>query len=108
MDEKRQYPRYDSRFSVTFTTETGAPLRLISKIVNVSRGGMQLTSHSPLPVNTVLHMKIGGTHDQGPLSLAGKVVWVNPAPAAEELYYSGVSFADIGEDARAVILSALT
>ena len=106
-DNRRKFARFKSDLYVRYSQKNGSEVKRLSKLVNVSEGGLQFSSREPLPVNTVLKMDIDGSHDQRPVSLHGKVVWVNPAPGGDGLYYSGVSFLDEGRDARAIILRSL-
>lgn len=105
--DRREYPRLRSNRVVTFMREDGSEVKSISRILNVSKGGFQFASRDPIAPDTVLRMDIAGTHDQRPISLSARVIWISPAPDANGWFYSGVTFLNIEDDARAVILKAV-
>ena len=102
--EQRKFSRLKSERLVKFMKTDGSEIKHISHIVNISQGGMQFTSHAPLDVDSVLQLHINGTHDQIPISLSGRIVWISEEPDDRGMYYSGVSFLNLTEDARSVIL----
>ena len=105
--DRRDYPRFRSNRVVTFMREDGSEVKSISRILNVSQGGCQFASRDAITPDTVLRMDIAGTHDQRPITLSARVIWITSEPDANGWYYSGVSFMDIHEDARSVILKAV-
>jgi hypothetical protein len=105
--DRRDYPRFRSNRVVTFMKEDGSEVKSISRILNVSQGGLQFASRDPIAPDTVLRMDIAGTHDQRPITLSARVIWMSPEPDASGWYYSGVAFLDIADDARAVVLKAV-
>ena len=106
--ERRRFPRFESDRVFRFSRDDGGQLKSIARIVNVSGGGVQFTSHDPIAPDTVLRLDLDGSHYQGPLTLRGLVVWSDPVPDEHGLYYSGVNFVDVGDDIRPLILSAVT
>ena len=105
--DRREYPRFRSNRVVTFMREDGSEVKSISRILNVSQGGFQFASRDPIAPDTILRMDISGTHDQRPISLSARVVWMSQSPDASGWYYSGVTFINIQDDARSVILKAV-
>lgn len=102
--DRRIAPRAKTTLHVKYRSPNGCECSSLSRIVNVSQGGLQIVCHEPVKVHTVLEMSIGGTHDSIPVSFAGEVMWINPVPGSDGAFYSGVRFKDLGEDARALIL----
>ncbi len=105
--ERRQYERAATGLHVKYRRPDGSECSSLSRIVNVSQGGLQIICHDPMKLHTILDMSLSGTHDSRPVSLAGEVVWTNPIPGANGAYYSGIRFLETNEDARALVLSQL-
>jgi len=104
---RRDYPRFRSNRVVTFMREDGSEVKSISRILNVSQGGFQFASRERIAPDTILRMDIAAAEDQQPVKLSARVIWMSEVPDAGGWYYSGVSFLDIQEDARAVVLKAV-
>lgn len=51
---------------------------LFSYMTNISEMGIFVRSEAPLPVGTLLTLRIGTGADPEVLELSGEVVWVNP------------------------------
>lgn len=105
--DRRMFPRQDTQRILKFHLIGGGELKGIARVLNVSRGGLQFASHEPIAPDAMLRMDINGTHDQVPLSLSGRVAWAHASPDEVGLYYSGVTFIDVRDDVREMILSAL-
>jgi hypothetical protein len=105
--ERREHTRGATGLHVKYRRPDGSECTSLSRIVNVSEGGLQIVCHDPMRVHTVLEMNLSGTHDSRPVSMAGEVVWIKPAPGTNGTYYSGVRFLELNEDARALVLSQL-
>lgn len=106
-DDRRKFARHKAERLVKFVKDDGSECRSISRILNVSHGGLQFASHDPIRPSSLIRMDIDGTHDMRPISLKGRVMWSNPSPDANGLYYTGIAFVDLREDLRPIILTTL-
>jgi len=106
--EMRKYPRFQSRRLIRFIKENGDEIKSISKIINVSQGGLQFACRDQIDVDTVLRLDIPDETEGPPVTLKARVIWNNPSPDAHGLYYSGVTFINMEEDARILVLKAIT
>jgi O-glycosyl hydrolase len=105
--KNREHPRFKSNRVVRFLKEDGSEITSISRITNVSRGGLQFISRAPIEPRTMLRMNISGSHNYHPLSLKAQIVWINQSHDEKGVYYSGVSFKDVDDDVRSVIVKTL-
>ena len=74
-EERRSHPRYPTSMEVDY--EAGDDHFLFAYVENISEMGIFLRTEEPLPVGTELTVRF---RQQGePLTLRGRVMWVNPA-----------------------------
>ena len=106
--ESRRYPRFQSKRVVRFRQEDGSEIKSIFKIINVSQGGLQIACQDRIAPETVFCLDIDAPEFREPLLLKAKVIWINASPDANGLYYSGVTFLNIQDDARAIVLRAIS
>jgi hypothetical protein len=106
--QKRKYPRFQSKQLFRFMRENGDEIKSISKIINVSQGGLQFACRDKMEINTVLRMDVPSPEGRVNVVLEGRVVWINSSPDSNGLYYSGMSFENLKEDVRALVLKAMT
>jgi len=74
---------------------------------NVSRGGIFLSTHNPLPVGTTLNLRFNLPDDHRTIKVTGKVVWINEIkPGKKNLNPGmGIEFVDLSEkDKEAITL----
>jgi hypothetical protein len=103
----REHPRFKSNRVVRFLKEDGSEITSISRITNVSRGGLQFISHASIEPRIMLRINISGSHNYHSLSLKAKIVWIQESPDEMGVYYSGVSFKDVDDDVRSVVVNTL-
>jgi len=91
VDNQRQFPRIDFAEPVEYRLNEGIPASG-SLGYNISEGGVRLRTDQFIPLNAdmVLNFRL---NSDAPLSVPGKVVWVQKVPHAES-YQVGVQFDD--------------
>lgn len=99
--EKRKYPRVRCHHSIRQIGYDIDSCHLITETVDLSEGGLQLTSSNPFKPEDVLQLAlILGRHE---IYLIGRVAWSKPDARQKETYHSGLAFLQIDQDDRKVI-----
>jgi c-di-GMP-binding flagellar brake protein YcgR len=98
--DRRRFPRKDRKFSVKYRAIGGAHHRDIADrmgmVINISRGGMVLTSKREFPVDTLFTIHIPETPLGPARDVKGKVVWARAAADSGD-YHVGCMFVRIVE-----------
>jgi len=99
--EKRRYPRFDSlNLSYLVIDEAGATVKQsMGRTLNVSESGICLETHFPTNNNQQMMLTIALENDL--VEVKGKVVYCRPG--ADELYETGVEFAEMEEKTRKIL-----
>jgi type IV pilus assembly protein PilZ len=66
--------------------------------VNISRGGIFINTRNPMPVGTIVKLKISLPDAAFPFDLTGKVIRMAPHIEGGETPGMGIEFVDIDED----------
>ena len=74
MEEHRTTPRVATNIEIVFR-EAGSFIK--SYMLNVNNGGIFVKSDHPLPLDSVLALRIQLPHDKEKINLEGRVVWTN-------------------------------
>jgi type IV pilus assembly protein PilZ len=74
MEEQRARPRIVTNIEIVFR-EAGAFVK--SYMLNVNNGGIFVKSDHPLPLDTVIGMRMQLPNDKEKMNLEGRVVWSN-------------------------------
>ncbi|MEI6126282.1 MAG: TIGR02266 family protein [Pseudomonadota bacterium] len=74
-EDKRTTPRIETNIDILFR-ESGAFIK--SYMLNVSNGGLFLKTENPLPIDSVVTLRIRLPAETEPMEIQGCVVWSNP------------------------------
>lgn len=99
----RAYTRTEYRNLVRFQTNDEASPHLLSNLVDISEGGLQLSMRRKIKVGTLLNMIINLVEKNQDVPVLGKVVWVKPIPGYKGGYRVGVFFQEITPHDKAVL-----
>jgi hypothetical protein len=99
-EDRRRWPRKPQRFLIKFRTLGGAYQKDIADrvglVLNISKGGLVLTTKRHFPEETLLDIKIPATPLGPERAIQGKVVWAREASESGE-YHVGCMFVRIVE-----------
>jgi c-di-GMP-binding flagellar brake protein YcgR len=99
-EDRRRYKRREKRFLVKFRSIGGAHQKDVGErvgmVINISNGGMVLTSKREFQVDTLFEIKIPETPLGPARTIKGKVVWSKTAAESGE-YHLGCMFVRIVE-----------
>lgn len=99
--EKRKYPRVRCRHSIRQIGYDIDSCHLITETVDLSEGGLQITSSHPFQSEDILQLAlILGRHE---IYLIGRVAWSQRDGRHKETYRSGLAFLQIDQDDLKVI-----
>ena len=92
-DHRRASPRYDLGISLRFATfqdDKDESILESAETVDISRTGLQLSLHKPIPLPSYLKIAVRLPERSAPLLLLGKSVWCRPEEGGQ--YRAGVQF----------------
>ena len=95
--EKRRYPRLDSLNLISYSRLDERELPDdggIGRTMDLSKGGVTIQIHKPLPIHSALHLDIA--LEEKLIAVRGRVVHVQKLD--EDRYDIGVSFLQIGDE----------
>ncbi len=99
--EKRKYPRVRCRHSIRQIGYDIDSCHLITETVDLSEGGLQITSSHPFQPEDILQLALTlGRHE---IYLIGRVAWSQRDGRHRETYRSGLAFLQIDQDDLKVI-----
>ena len=103
-EEKRQTTRHPLRTKMDYRAQSGGDF-LYEYTTNISKGGIFIETHEPLPEGTVVEMKFQPPDTEQPIEVSGKVVWINPWREGEENHNPGmgIQFEDLSEEGRELL-----
>ncbi len=104
MEERRFYKRSNYEKSIRFNVRKGdSPVDTISRSINISGGGIGITTNEPLSArqNVALEIAIPGYLKSIPAR--GEVVWTEDSPEEND-YRAGIRFTNIDMYNRQLIL----
>jgi uncharacterized protein (TIGR02266 family) len=95
---RRRYKRKPVHVEVRYSSPEG----LISDwVMNISRGGMFISTSSPLPVGTNLSIQFSTPGKEIPVKLEGVVIWVSTPEKREDLIPGmGIEITSISDEDR--------
>lgn len=96
--QERSYPRAENRNLVRYELEEAGIAPLISNLVDISEGGLQLSMKKKIRIGTLLNMVINLVEKNQDVPVVGKVVWTRPIPGYQGGYRVGVAFEEINPD----------
>lgn len=89
--ERRQYPRFDCRYQVSFKPKDLAQTYDCSQTRNISKGGLLLVASEELKQGTKLEMIVRIPFEPPSVMFTGEVKWLRKMPNAL-VYEIGVQF----------------
>lgn len=99
----RAYMRTEYRNLVRYQADNETTPHLLSNLVDISEGGLQLSMTRKVKVGTLLNMIINLVEKNQDVPVLGKVVWVKPIPGYRGGYRVGVVFEEITPHDKAVL-----
>lgn len=99
----RAYMRAEYRNLVRYQPSNENEPHLISNLVDISEGGLQLSMTRKIKTGTLLNMIINLVEKNQDVPVLGKVVWVKPIPGYRGGYRVGVVFEEITQHDKAVL-----
>lgn len=101
-EKPRAYRRAGYRNLVRYSDGKNAPADLISNLVDISEGGLQLSMTRKIKLGTLLNMIINVVERNQDVPVLGKVVWVKSIPGYRGGYRVGVVFEEITPNDREI------
>jgi len=95
--ERRQYPRMDSKFVVSYRIKQNPNGYDLSQTKNVSQGGMLLTTNKLFPKDTSLAMTIRFPFVAQKIELTGRVI-ASREIVRDLIYETRIQFLDLDQD----------
>ncbi len=96
--KKRTHARAEYRNLVRYEGDDPEVPALISNLVDISEGGLQLSMTKKLRVGTLLKMVINLVEKNQDVPVVAKVVWTRAIPGYRGGYRVGVAFQEINRD----------
>lgn len=97
-DDRRSSPRVQTNIQVMFK-ETGAFIK--SYMINVSNGGIFIKTDKPLPLDTMVMVKMNLPGDTNTMDIQARVVWRNPSGANNMFPHGmGIQFVKMDDEHR--------
>lgn len=91
-EDSRTNQRFETNIDVLYR-ESGAFIK--SHTLNVSNGGLFLKTENPLPINSVVTLRMKLPGETEPMEIQGCVVWSNPK-GKDNAFPSGMGIQFIG------------
>ena len=100
--ERRKYPRFNLLVDVNISRKNDRGTNSCSRSRNISQGGICFIAYERVRELDVLNLEIVLPDSDGPINVAGKVVWVREfvigdSPTGRR-FDVGVEFLDIAQD----------
>ena len=96
--KNRSHHRAENRNLIRYGYKDAGADPLISNLVDISEGGLQLSMNTKIRVGTILNMVINLVEKNQDLPVVGKVVWARPIPGYRGGYRVGVAFQEVNPD----------
>ncbi|MFH1460506.1 MAG: PilZ domain-containing protein [Candidatus Omnitrophota bacterium] len=99
--DRRQYVRVNSDFPVQINQiPRNNPVQLQNSIsIDMSEGGLQLSSFYFYPVNSRIMVEIFHSQNKEPMKSMARIVWMRQLPY-QDRYKVGIEFTDLSQDNR--------
>lgn len=72
----------------------------LANIIDISHGGVQMTTQQPMARNTVLGLSIHFASENASIEIDGKVMWCRRISRLPQIYHCGISFLEMPPDVR--------
>lgn len=97
-DNRRKFVRFDVRLQITLikhvqSGQIGTHSSTFAKTIDLSSGGMRLTTSNPLTSKSVVQFSFGDSFPKSLQNCSGKVAWCNKE-IDDPGYQAGISFND--------------
>lgn len=109
--EKRRYVRFHEDLKIRYTRIGSAPDTSQTKMQNISRKGLCISSYEKLKQKDSMELEIEVPGFSRPVKLIGTVMWVKELRKSDEhgrrIFYTGIKFAKIGPESEAILITHL-
>lgn len=72
----------------------------LANIIDISQGGVQMTTQQPMTRNTVLELSIHFAAHNISIEVDGRVMWCRRISRLPQIYHCGISFLEMSPDVR--------
>ena len=109
--EKRRFIRFQEDLKIRYSRINAEPKSDGTKMKNVSRKGMCISTYEKLNKKDCLELEIDVPGFLKPVKLIGSVIWVKELRSSDEqgrrIFYTGIKFKKICPESEAILITHL-
>lgn len=109
--EKRKFVRFDEDMKIRYNRVDSEPGAGNTKMVNLSRKGICISTYEKLKEKDTLRMEIEVPGFSKPVKLTGYVMWIKELRSRDDrdrrIFYTGIKFGKIDPGSEAVLITHL-